>query len=58
MPEALKKLNSDQQGSVFVETALLIIGLVFVVASHLSSLGSAIGGKVDDIKTQVEQVGS
>jgi Flp pilus assembly pilin Flp len=51
-------LHRDQKGSVFVEMALLIIGVAFVVASHFNELGSSMGGKIDEIKSQVEQVGS
>ncbi|MCL6478987.1 MAG: hypothetical protein K6T65_11315 [Peptococcaceae bacterium] len=50
-------LHRDRKGSVFVEMALLIIGVAFVVAAHFSELGSAMGGKIDEIKSQVEQVG-
>ena len=57
MKNILGKLHKDQGGSIFVEMALLIIGVVFVVASQMNLLGSALGEKIGDIKTQVEQVG-
>ncbi|MHB8157419.1 MAG: hypothetical protein ACYDEQ_08520 [Desulfocucumaceae bacterium] len=57
MKNILKKLHKDQGGSIFVEMALLIIGVVFVVASQMNLLGSALGEKIGDIKAQVEQVG-
>jgi len=52
-----KNLHNDQGGSVFVETALLIIGIAFAVAPFMMALGTALGDKVEDIKDQVEQVG-
>ncbi|MCL5058569.1 MAG: hypothetical protein M1130_11405 [Actinobacteria bacterium] len=58
MKGLLASLHRDQGGSVFVEMALLIIGVVFVVASHMNQLGSSLGSKIDDIKTEVEQVGN
>jgi len=54
----LARLHRGQEGSVFVEMALLIIGVVFVVASHMNELGAALGDKIGDIKTEVEQVGN
>jgi len=54
----LARLHRGQGGSVFVEMALLIIGVVFVVASHMNELGAALGSKIGDIKTEVEQVGN
>lgn len=58
MKGLLASLHRDQGGSVFVEMALLIIGVVFVVASHMNELGAALGDKIGDIKTEVEQVGN
>ena len=52
------KLHKDQDGSVFVETALLIIGVALAVAPFMMSLGTSLGQKVGDIQTQVEQVGN
>lgn len=57
MLKLFKKLHHDQGGSAFVETALLIIGIAFAVAPFMMALGTALGGKVEDIKDQVEQVG-
>lgn len=54
----IKKLHVDQGGSVFVETALLIIGVALAVAPFMMALGASIGDKVTEIKDQVEQVGS
>jgi len=53
----LKNIHRDQGGNVFVETALLILGISLAVAPYMVSLGSTLGGKVDDIRGQVEQVG-
>jgi len=57
MLKLLKKLHCDQKGSVFVETALLIIGVALAVAPFMMALGTSLGNKVEDIKDQVEQVG-
>lgn len=51
------KLHSNQNGSVFIETALLIIGVALAVAPFMMALGATLGGKVEDIKNQVGQVG-
>ena len=51
------KLHENEGGSVFVETALLIIGVALAVAPFMMSLGTSLGEKVGDIQTQVEQVG-
>ncbi|MCL5057140.1 MAG: hypothetical protein M1130_03915 [Actinobacteria bacterium] len=53
----IRKLHSNQGGSVYIEMALLIIGVAMAVAPFIMSLGSTLGGKVQDIKTEVEQVG-
>jgi hypothetical protein len=53
----MKGLNMDQQGSVFIETAFLIIGIVFAVAPLIFSLGETLGNKVQEIQAEVEQVG-
>jgi len=57
MPNVLRKMHNDQGGSVFVETALIIIGVALAVAPFMMALGTTLGGKVEDIKGQVEQVG-
>jgi len=57
MLKVFKKLHAAESGSVFVETALLIIGVVFAVAPFMMALGSSLGDKVEDIKDQVDQVG-
>lgn len=57
MGELIKKLHSNQGGSVYIETALLIIGVALAVAPFMMALGSSLGNKVQNIKTQVEQVG-
>jgi len=57
MLKLLKNLHCDQGGSVFVETALLIIGVALAVAPFMMALGASLGNKVEDIKDQVEQVG-
>lgn len=53
----LLRIHSNQKGSVFIETALLIIGVAMAVAPFMFDLGQALGDKIDDIKDQVEQVG-
>lgn len=57
MMNFIHKLHSNQGGSVYIEMALLIIGVAMAVAPFIMSLGSTLGGKVQDIKTEVEQVG-
>lgn len=57
MKKMILRLHRDENGSVFVEMALLIIGVVLVVATHMNGLGSSLGDKIDEIKTEVEQVG-
>ncbi|MFZ5651626.1 MAG: hypothetical protein ACOY4I_12320 [Bacillota bacterium] len=57
MRRFIRKLHSNQGGSVYIEMALLIIGVAMAVAPYMLSLGSTLGGKVQDIKTEVEQVG-
>lgn len=57
MLELVKRLDSDQGGSAFVETALIIIGVALAVAPFMMQLGSALGAKISEIKGQVEQVG-
>jgi len=57
MLKVFKKLHAAESGSVFVETALLIIGVAFAVAPFMMALGSSLGDKVEDIKDQVDQVG-
>ena len=56
MLKVFKKLHAAESGSVFVETALLIIGVAFAVAPFMMALGSSLGDKVEDIKDQVDQV--
>ncbi|MCL6479782.1 MAG: hypothetical protein K6T65_15510 [Peptococcaceae bacterium] len=58
MQKMIKMLNSNQRGSVFVENALIIIGLALAVAPFMMALGSTLGDKIDEIKTEVEQVGN
>jgi Flp pilus assembly pilin Flp len=53
----LKHLLFDESGSIFIEVALLIIGVALAVAPFMNGLGSALGCKIDEIKAQVEQVG-
>ncbi len=53
----IKRLDSDQRASAFVETALIIIGVALAVAPFMMSLGSTLGDKIQEIKTEVEQVG-
>ncbi|MCL6612754.1 MAG: hypothetical protein K6T66_14555 [Peptococcaceae bacterium] len=53
----IKRLHSDQGGSAFVETALIIIGVALAAAPYMMQLGSALGAKISEIKGQVEQVG-
>ncbi|NTW06148.1 MAG: hypothetical protein HGA27_08550 [Peptococcaceae bacterium] len=53
----MKAFNQNQQGSVFIETAFLIIGIVFAVAPLIFSLGETLGNKVQEIQAEVEQVG-
>jgi hypothetical protein len=53
----MQDLNKNQQGSVFIETAFLIIGIVFAVAPLIFSLGDTLGNKVQEIQAEVEQVG-
>jgi|GEM_PF-1169732 len=55
--KVLKTLHQDQGGSVYIETALLIIGIALAVAPVLMDLGKALGDKVAEIKNEVEQVG-
>jgi Flp pilus assembly pilin Flp len=57
MRKFIWRLHSNQGGSVYIEMALLIIGVAMAVAPFMMSLGSTLGGKVQDIKTEVEQVG-
>ncbi len=57
MLKLLKSLNSDQGGSVYIETALLIVGVALAVAPFMMALGTTLGNKVQDMKNQVEQVG-
>ena len=57
MLKFIRKLHSDQGGSVYIEMALLIIGVAMAVAPFMMSLGSTLGDKIQDIKTEVEQVG-
>ncbi|MFZ5632142.1 MAG: hypothetical protein ACOY40_04780 [Bacillota bacterium] len=57
MRQMFDKLHQDQGGSVFVETALLIIGIAFAVAPFMFALGAELGGKIEDIKGEIEQVG-
>lgn len=52
-----QQIHYDEQGSVFIETALLIIGIAFAVAPFMFSLGDTLGGKVQNIQYEVEQVG-
>lgn len=53
----LKRLDCDQGGSVFVEVALLIIGVALAVAPFMLDLGETLGSKVEEIRDEVEQVG-
>ena len=57
MRKFIRKLHYDQGGSVYIEMALLIIGVAMAVAPYMLSLGSTLGDKVQDIKIEVEQVG-
>jgi Flp pilus assembly pilin Flp len=57
MMRKLKSLHGGQDGSVFIEAALLIIGVALAVAPFMTGLGSVLSGKVDEIRAQVEQVG-
>ncbi len=57
MLKLFKKIHQDQQGSVFIETALLILGVAFAVAPFMFSLGESLGSKVQDIQSEVDQVG-
>ena len=57
MLNVLRRLHNDQGGSVFIEVALLIIGVSLAVAPFMTGLGSALGVKIGEIKAQVEQVG-
>lgn len=57
MLSLFKQLHREQAGSVFVETALLIIGIALAVAPFMFALGTEMARKLDDIKAEVEQVG-
>ncbi|MCL4441583.1 MAG: Flp family type IVb pilin [Firmicutes bacterium] len=57
MYNLLLRLLKDQGGSIYIESALLIIGIAMAVAPFMMSLGATLGGKVEAIKDQVEQVG-
>lgn len=58
MLKLLGRLNREQSGSVFVESALLIIGVALAVAPVIMQLGDSLGDKVGEIRSQVDRVGS
>lgn len=57
MWKSILKLHKEQGGSVYIETALLIIGIAMAVAPVMMDLGDTLSDKVTEIKSEVEQVG-
>lgn len=57
MLKLLGDLYREEGGSVFVEAALLIIGVAMAVAPYMMDLGQTLGNKTVEIKNQVDQVG-
>ncbi|MFZ5648131.1 MAG: hypothetical protein ACOY30_10995 [Bacillota bacterium] len=58
MLSIIKKMHRNQRASLYIEMALLIIGVGLAVASQMTTLGSTMGTKITDIKGQVELVGN